>query len=87
VLSLPGLPADVATQLRAFTGDGKTLPLIVPAGEQTTSTADVGGVPATVLAERDGTMAAVVWVKNGVVTTVAGSLDVDEVLSVARGLR
>lgn len=87
VLSLPGLPADVAAQLRTFTGDGKTLPLVVNAGEETTSTADVGGVPATVLATRDGTMAGVVWVQNGVVTAVAGSLSVDEVLSVARGLR
>ncbi len=32
-------------------------------------------------------MAAVVWVDDGVVTVVAGSLDADEVLSVARGLR
>ena len=87
VLSLPGLPADVAAQLRAFTGDGKTLPLVVKAGEETTSTADVGGIPATVLAMRDGTMAGVIWVENGVVTAVAGSLSVDEVLSVARGLR
>ena len=87
VLSLPGLPADVAAQLRAFTSDGKTLPLVVPAGEETTATADVRGVPATVVAARDGTMAGVVWVENGVVTAVAGSLSVNEVLSVARGLR
>ena len=32
-------------------------------------------------------MAAVVWVDDGVVTAVAGSLSADEVLSVARGLR
>ena len=39
------------------------------------------------LATRDRTLAAVVWVDDGVVTAVAGSLDVDEVLSVARDLR
>jgi hypothetical protein len=86
LLSLPGLPEDVASQLRGFTGDGTTLPLPVPAG-LVTSSAEVGGVPATVLASRDGTIAGVVWVDDGVVTAVAGSLSADEVLSVARGLR
>jgi hypothetical protein len=87
LLSLPGLPEDVASQLRNFSGDGTTLPLPVPAELVTSSTADVGGVPATVLTSRDGTMAGVVWVDDGVVTVVAGSLSADEVLSVARGLR
>ena len=87
LLSLPGLPDDVAAQLRTFTADGSTLPLPVPADQVTTSPAQVDGVPATVLATRDRTLAAVVWVDDGVVTVVAGSLDADEVLSVARGLR
>jgi hypothetical protein len=87
LLSLPGVPADVAAQLRPFGADGATLPLVVPTDRVTTSSADVHGVPATVLATRDRTMAAVVWVDGGAVTVVAGALDVDEVLSVARGLR
>ncbi|CAA9468518.1 MAG: FIG00684152: hypothetical protein [uncultured Solirubrobacteraceae bacterium] len=87
LLSLPGLPDQVAAQLRNFNADGSTLPLPVPADEITTSSAPVNGVPATVLASRDRTMAAVVWVKDGVVTAVAGSLDTDEVLSIARDLR
>ncbi len=87
LLSLPGLPDDVAAQLRTFTADGATLPLPVPADEVTTSSARVDGAPATVLETRDRTLAAVVWVDDGVVTAVAGSLDVDEVLSVARELR
>ena len=87
LLSLPGLPDDVAAQLRTFTADGATLPLPVPADEVTTSSAQVDGVPATVLETRDRTLAAVVWVDDGAVTAVAGSLDVDEVLEVARELR
>jgi hypothetical protein len=87
LLSVPGLPDDVAAQLRTFTTDGSTLPLPVPADEVTTSPAQVDGAPATVLATRDRTMAAVVWVDDGVVTAVAGSLDADEVLSVAEDLR
>jgi hypothetical protein len=87
LLSLPGLPENLATQLRAFSADGTTLPLPVPADLVTSLGADVHGLPATVLRSRDGSMAAVVWVDHGVVTAVAGALSTDEVVSVARGLR
>jgi hypothetical protein len=87
LLSLPGLPEDAATQLRAFAADGATLPLPVPAGRFTTSSAEVDGVEATVLTTRERTLGAVLWVKDGLVTVVAGSLDDDEVLTVARTLR
>ena len=87
LLSLPGLPDDVASQLRSFSGDGTTLPLPIPAEQVRSSTADVGGVPANVLTSRDGMMAGVVWVDDGIVTAVAGSLSADEVLAVARGLQ
>jgi hypothetical protein len=86
VLSLPGVPEDVAAQLRTFNADGSTLPLPVPAEKVTTSRADVNGAPATVLTTHDRTMAAVVWVDDGVVTVVGGTLGADEVLAVARGL-
>lgn len=87
LLSLPGLPEHLASQLRSFSADGTTLPLPVPAEQVMTSTAEVNGVSATVLTSRDGTMAGVVWVQDGVVNVVAGSLSADEVLSIARGLR
>ena len=87
LLSLPGLPDDVAAQLRTFTADGATLPLPVPSDEIRTSSAQVGDARATVLTSRDRALAAVVWVADGEVTAVAGSLDVDELLTVARGLR
>ncbi len=86
LLSLPGFPADLAAQLATFSGDGTTLPLPVPVEMVTSSTADVGGAEATVLATRDGTVTGVVWVTDGVVTAVAGSLSEDEVLAVARDL-
>jgi hypothetical protein len=87
LLSLPGLPANVATQLRTFTADGSTLPLPVPADRMTTSPTQVNGVPATVLASRDRLLAAVVWVNDGLVTVVAGALDPGEVVLIARELR
>ncbi|MCV2490888.1 hypothetical protein OF117_16150 [Geodermatophilus sp. YIM 151500] len=87
LLSLPGLPADLAEQLRALSADGSTLPLPVPADRVTSEPADVDGLPATALASRDGLLAGVVWVDDGVVTVVAGSIGTDEALAVARELR
>ncbi|MGY1855618.1 hypothetical protein [Modestobacter sp. SYSU DS0290] len=87
LLSLPGLPDALADQLRTFTADGTTLPLPVPAELVSTSTTEVDGARATVLASRDGLLHGVVWVADGVVTGVAGTLSEDEVLDVARGLR
>jgi hypothetical protein len=87
LLSLPMLPEEVAAQLRGFSTGGTTLPLFVSVEKTSSSTARVAGAPATVLATRDGTMSAVVWVDDGIVTAVAGSLRTDEVLAVARGLR
>jgi hypothetical protein len=86
LLSLPGLPDGLADQLRDLSADGATLPLPVPADLVTTSEADVDGNEATVLTSRNGLFAGVVWVEDGVMTGVAGSLSADEVLSVAREL-
>ncbi|ADB29913.1 hypothetical protein Kfla_0795 [Kribbella flavida DSM 17836] len=87
LLSLPGLPKDVADKLRTFSADGSTLPLPVPADQVATSQAKVNGKQATVLTTRDRAISAVVWVDKGMVTAVAGSLDKNEVLSIARSLR
>ncbi len=86
LLSLPGLPEDVALQLRSFSADGTTLPVPVPDDLMTSSSTDVDGVDATLVETRDGTMSAVIWVEDGVVTLVAGSVTDDEVLTVAREL-
>lgn len=87
LLSLPGIPADVATKLRTFSADGSTLPLPIPADQVSSSSAKVNGHQATVLTTRDKALAAVVWVSDGEVTAVAGSLSKAEVLDVARSLR
>ncbi|HET6563278.1 MAG TPA: hypothetical protein VFG72_15495 [Marmoricola sp.] len=87
LLSLPGIPTQLAERLRDFSGDGTMLPLLVPADAMESSTTDVEGNPATLLTSRDGAMAGVVWVEDGTVTAVAGSLSADEVLAVARELQ
>jgi hypothetical protein len=87
LLSLPGLPPQVAAQLRTFSADGTAFPLPVPADRFTTADEEIDGHPATVFRSRDGLLAAVVWVDDGVVTAVAGTLSADEVVGIAGGLR
>ena len=83
----PVCPRTSRRSCAASPATGRRCPCPCRPRQVTSSAADVGGVPATVLTSRDGVMAGVVWVDDGVVTAVAGSLSADEVLSVARGLR
>ncbi len=87
LLSLPQVPTALADQLGEFTGDGTTLPLPFPVEAMESTATEVDGHPATLLTSRDGAMAGVVWVEDGLVTAVGGSLSADEVLAVARGLQ
>jgi hypothetical protein len=86
LLSVPGIPADLAAQLRTVTGDGTTLPIPVLKGQMSSSEADIDGVRATVVRSRGGFGAGAVWISQGRLTVVAGLLDPDEILAVARGL-
>ncbi|BEL05065.1 hypothetical protein Q0Z83_032560 [Actinoplanes sichuanensis] len=83
LLSLPGLPASVSGQLKAFTKEGGTLPLIVNESSESSFTTKVGKAPATVLTTDSGALSAVFWVEGGFINVVGGSLSTDEVLRVA----
>jgi len=87
LLEQPGLPAETAQQLRQIPLDGSVLPIPVPEQYATTRPTTVDGVQATEVALRDGSAAGVVWIKNGLLTAVVGTVDVDDVRDVARGLR
>jgi hypothetical protein len=87
LLAQPGLPADAAEQLRRIPLDGSVLPIPVPEQYATTRSTTVAGVEATEVALRDGSAAGVVWIKDGRLTAVVGTVDVDDVTDVARGLR
>ncbi|MFC4068381.1 hypothetical protein [Actinoplanes subglobosus] len=87
LLSLPGLPASVSGQLKAFMKEGGTLPLIVNEASETSFTTKVGKAPATVLSTEGGSLSAVFWVEGGFINVAGGSLSTDEVLRVARETR
>ena len=86
LLSLPGIPADLAAQLRTTTGDGTTLPIPVPANLATASQVPLGDATATVVETNDHAAVAAIWATHGAVEAVAGPLSREEVLAVAHDL-
>jgi hypothetical protein len=81
LLSQPGVPPDIASQLRAIKDPTSTLPLPIPQGLATTESVQVNGTPATLIKAVLG--AGVIWVKNGVIYAVGGQLTPDQVLAIA----
>lgn len=86
MLSQPGIPPELAEEVRLL-GDLKTtLPVPVPAGAAVRSV-HVAGWPGVLLADPSNTAAAVIWEDGrGMLHMVAGLLDPQQVLHVAAGL-
>jgi hypothetical protein len=84
LLSQPGVPPDLANQIRAIKDPSTTLPLPIPKGLATTEPATVNGHPATLIKAVIG--AGVVWIQNGVIYAVGGQLTPDQVLAIATSL-
>src|SRR6266852_6899806 len=84
LLSQPGVPPELAAQVRAIKDPSTTLPIPIPKGLATTESVQVNGTPATLITAVLG--AGVVWVKNGVIYAVGGQLTPDQVLAIATSL-
>ncbi|TMF57207.1 MAG: hypothetical protein E6I16_13185 [Chloroflexi bacterium] len=85
LLSQPGVPPEIAAQLRAIKDPASTLPVPIPKGLATTEPVQVNGVSGLMI---KATIAAgVVWEKNGVIYAVGGQLTPDQVLAIATTLR
>jgi hypothetical protein len=84
LLSQPGVPPDIAAQLRAIKDPTSTLPVPIPKGLATTQPVQVNGVSGLLIKAVMG--AGVVWEKNGVIYAVGGQLTPDQVLAIATTL-
>src|ERR1700682_1086008 len=84
LLSQPGVPPELAAQVRAIKDPSTTLPIPIPKGLATTESTQVNGTPATLIKAVLG--AGVVWVKNGVIYAVGGQLTPEQVLAIATSL-
>ena len=84
LLSQPGVPPEIAAQVRAIKDPSTTLPIPIPKGLATTESVQVNGTPGLLIKAVLG--AGVVWVKNGVIYAVGGQLTPDQVLAIATSL-
>jgi hypothetical protein len=84
LLSQPGVPPELAAQIKAIKDPSTTLPIPIPKGLATTESRQVNGTPAVLIKAVLG--AGVVWVKNGVIYAVGGQLTPDQVLAIATSL-
>jgi hypothetical protein len=84
LLSQPGVPADVAAEIRLLGNLQTTLPIPTPPGASSEST-EIDGSTAVVVADNSNAASGAIWEDhNGVVHAVAGLLDKEDVLSVAQ---
>jgi len=84
LLSQPGVPPDMAAQIKAIKDPSTTLPIPIPKGLATTEPVQVNGVQGLLIKAILG--AGVVWTKNGVIYAVGGQLTPDQVIAIATSL-
>lgn len=84
LLSQPGVPPDLAAQIKLIKDPSTTLPIPIPKGFATTESTTVNGAPGVLIKAVLG--AGVVWEKNGVIYAVGGQLTPDQVLAIATSL-
>ncbi len=84
LLAQPGVPPELAAQVRAIKDPSTTLPIPIPKGLATTESVQVNGTAGVMIKAVLG--AGVVWVRNGVIYAVGGQLTPDQVLAIATSL-
>jgi hypothetical protein len=84
LLSQPGVPPDLAAQIRAIKDPSTTLPIPIPAGFATTKSITINGVQGLLVDA--GIASGVVWEKDGVIYAVGGQLTPDQVIALASSL-
>jgi hypothetical protein len=86
LLKQPGISPQLASAIRAVGDPSKTLLIPIPIEYATSTTVQVQGVNGVALGDNTGLGAAVIWIKNGVIYGVAGTLSRDVVVDVANHL-
>ncbi|HSR25892.1 MAG TPA: hypothetical protein VLW53_20230, partial [Candidatus Eisenbacteria bacterium] len=87
LLAQPGLSPSVRAAISSLDDPRGNLPIPVPAGYVNSHSVRVQGVTATAFGDNTGLGSAVLWIKNGRVYAVAGTVTEDQALAVANSLR
>ncbi len=86
LLSVPGIPSEVASELRALGNPEQTVPVPIPIDLANASTVSINGAPGLLIGDSTQLGSVVVWTHNGIVDAVAGTLSSGEALGVARSV-
>ena len=84
LLSVPGIPAGVASEIRAIGDPTQTIPVPIPVDLASGSPVSINGARGLLIGDSTGLGSAVIWQHNGVVYAIAGTLTSDQVLGIAR---
>ena len=87
LLSMPGLPDDLARQLRSIQDWRSTLPIPIPVDKISWQDTTVAGAPGYILNDNTGLGSAVIWQRNGQILGVAGPMKATDLRKLAESLR
>ena len=87
LLSIPGVPADLAAQIRSIRDLNQTVPVPYRIDKETAQKVTVQGMQGLLVGDNTGVGSGVVWQKNGTVYGVAGPFTASEILKVANSLK
>ncbi|MEO9048297.1 MAG: hypothetical protein ABI334_01615 [Candidatus Dormiibacterota bacterium] len=86
LLSQPGISPQLTAAIKGIGDPSTTLPIPIPVEYATSSSVDVQGVKGVALGDNTGVGAGVIWVKNGVVYAVAGTIKQSDAVDIANHL-
>jgi hypothetical protein len=86
LLAQPGISAELKAAINAIGDPSTTLPIPIPVQFATSSTVTIQGVQGLALGDNTGVGAGAIWIKNGVVYGVVGTIKRDDAVNVANQL-
>jgi len=87
VLAQPGITPELKAAVQAIGDPSTTLLIPIPVGYATSKDVTVQGVKGVALGDNTGVGSGVIWIKNGVVYLVAGSIKQDDAIAIANNLK
>jgi anti-sigma factor RsiW len=87
LLTLPGISPDLAAAIKAIGDPSTTLPIPVPIQYATSSKVEINGVQGIALGDNTGVGSGVIWVKDGIVYAVAGTIKQSDAINIADNLK
>jgi hypothetical protein len=86
LLAQPGLSPALAAAIKGIGDPSTTLPIPIPIEYATSTTVTVQGVQGVALGDNTGVGSGVIWVKDGVVYVVAGTIKQSDAIDIANHL-